>query len=548
MLNLKQEQKLQQKLSPQQIQYIKLLQLNTLDLEQRIKEEMESNPLLEEGLSEEERAEEESLSDTEEDLDDEERLEDERERELDAEAESEVEIDDEDEFDWDDLLNASDDLHGYKANVEGGGRSEDDERERPMRAESTIAEDLRDQLTFSGLSEEDELIADQIIGSIDKDGYLRRPLESIVDDVLFNEGIELEESDVEAVLKEIQQLDPTGIAARDLRECLLLQLEQLPDDTTGRAVAAEMLREHYEAFTMKHFGKLKKRLDVDDTELKAAFDLIKERLDPKPGEGSFSAQENYITPDFTVRYVDGEFVILLNGRNAPKLHISKQYRKMLEELSAEQKKQKQAAGQQNGESSAGGADDRQKPGRPPGGDDGVDEETRDSLKDKFDSARWFINSINQRRHTMTMVMDAIVQEQEDFFRHGPGHLKPMILKDIAEIIEMDISTVSRVVNGKYVQTEWGVYELKYFFSEGLETESGEEVSNKEVKAILQQVVDEEDKTNPLSDSKLADALSERGFKIARRTVSKYRKQLSIPVARLRKQIVVEEENGEEEGE
>jgi RNA polymerase sigma-54 factor len=541
MLNLKQEQKLQQKLSPQQIQYIKLLQLNTLDLEQRIKDEMESNPLLEEGLSEEERAEEESLSDTEEDLDDEERLEDERERELDAEAESEVEIDDEDEFDWDDLLNASDDLHGYKANVEGGGRSEDDERERPMRAESTIAEDLRDQLTFSGLSEEDELIADQIIGSIDKDGYLRRPLESIVDDVLFNEGIELEESDVEAVLKEIQQLDPTGIAARDLRECLLLQLEQLPDDTTGRAVAAEMLREHYEAFTMKHFGKLKKRLDVDDTELKAAFDLIKERLDPKPGEGSFSAQENYITPDFTVRYVDGEFVILLNGRNAPKLHISKQYRKMLEELSAEQKKQKQAAGQQNGESSAGGADDRQKPGRPPGGDDGVDEETRDFLKDKFDSARWFINSINQRRHTMTMVMDAIVQEQEDFFRHGPGHLKPMILKDIAEIIEMDISTVSRVVNGKYVQTEWGVYELKYFFSEGLETESGEEVSNKEVKAILQQVVDEEDKTNPLSDSKLADALSERGFKIARRTVSKYRKQLSIPVARLRKQIVVEEE-------
>jgi RNA polymerase sigma-54 factor len=541
MLDLKQEQKLQQKLSPQQIQYIKLLQLNTLDLEQRIKDEMESNPLLEEGLSEEERAEEESLSDTEEDLDDEERLEDERERELDAEAESEVEIDDEDEFDWDDLLNASDDLHGYKANVEGGGRSEDDERERPMRAESTIAEDLRDQLTFSGLSEEDELIADQIIGSIDEDGYLRRPLESIVDDVLFNEGIELEESDVEAVLKEIQQLDPTGIAARDLRECLLLQLEQLPDDTTGRAVAAEMLREHYEAFTMKHFGKLKKRLDVDDTELKAAFDLIKERLDPKPGEGSFSAQENYITPDFTVRYVDGEFVILLNGRNAPKLHISKQYRKMLEELSAEQKKQKRAAGQQNGESSAGGADDRQKPGRPPGGDDGVDEETRDFLKDKFDSARWFINSINQRRHTMTMVMDAIVQEQEDFFRHGPGHLKPMILKDIAEIIEMDISTVSRVVNGKYVQTEWGVYELKYFFSEGLETESGEEVSNKEVKAILQQVVDEEDKTNPLSDSKLADALSERGFKIARRTVSKYRKQLSIPVARLRKQIVVEEE-------
>ncbi|PSQ80369.1 MAG: hypothetical protein BRD46_04360, partial [Bacteroidetes bacterium QS_8_68_15] len=250
---------------------------------------------------------------------------------------------------------------------------------------------------------------------------------------------------------------------------------------------------------------------------------------------------NYITPDFTVRWVDGEFVILLNGRNAPKLHISKQYRKMLEKLSAEQKRRKQGAKGENG-AAASDEDTPDVAGASSGSANGadVDDETRDFLKDKFDSARWFINSINQRRHTMTMVMDAIVQEQEDFFKKGPGNLRPMILKDIAEIIEMDISTVSRVVNGKYVQTEWGVYELKYFFSEGLETESGEEVSNKEVKAILQQIVDEEDKTNPLSDSKLADTLSDRGFKIARRTVSKYRKQLSIPVARLRKQIVVEE--------
>jgi RNA polymerase sigma-54 factor len=555
MLNLKQEQKLKQKLSPQQIQYIKLLQLNTLDLEQRIKDEMEANPLLEEGLTEEEREEEEDLTE-------EERLEEERERELDAEAESEVEIDEDDEFDWEDLLNSSEDLHGYKANVEGGG-GEDDDREKPMRATSTIGEDLRDQLTFSDLSEEDELIADQIIGSIDEDGYLRRSVESILDDVLFNHGIELAEEDVERVLRQIQQLDPVGIAARDLQECLLLQLEHLPEDTTGRDVAVEMLRDHYEAFTMKHFGKLAKRLGVSDARLKDAFDLVKERLDPKPGEGSFTAQENYITPDFTVRWVDGEFVILLNGRNAPKLHISKQYRKMLEELSAEQKKRQKQ--QQNGAPFAGddatpdvagaaaereeeedGASGKVPSGAPSRGNgpptqEGVDEETRDFLKDKFDSARWFINSINQRRHTMTMVMDAIVQEQEAFFKQGPGNLKPMILEDIAEIIEMDISTVSRVVNGKYVQTEWGVYELKYFFSEGLETESGEEVSNKEVKAILQQIVNEEDKTSPLSDSKLADALSERGFKIARRTVSKYRKQLSIPVARLRKQIVVEEE-------
>jgi RNA polymerase sigma-54 factor len=271
---------------------------------------------------------------------------------------------------------------------------------------------------------------------------------------------------------------------------------------------------------MKHFGKLKKRLDVDDRELKEAFDLIQQRLDPKPGEGEFSEQTNYITPDFTVRYVDNDFVITLNGRNAPNLHISKHYRKMLEKLRAQKKKEKEQRAKKKKE---------------------VDDETKKFLKSKFDSARWFINSINQRRHTMMLVMDAIVQLQEDFFKHGEGHLKPMILQDVAEIIDMDISTVSRVVNGKYVQSEFGVYELKYFFSEGLETVDGEEVSNKEVKAILQDIVDNEDKTKPLSDQKLADKLEERGFKIARRTVSKYRKQLSIPVARLRKEIVLEAE-------
>jgi RNA polymerase sigma-54 factor len=256
---------------------------------------------------------------------------------------------------------------------------------------------------------------------------------------------------------------------------------------------------------------------VDDRELKAAFDLIRQRLDPKPGEGTFSEETNYITPDFTVRYVDGEFVITLNGQNAPDLHISSHYRRMLEKLKAQKESDEE-------------------------GD--IDEETRQFLKDKFDSAKWFIDSISQRRHTMSLVMDAIVQLQKDFFRHGEGHLKPMILKDVAEIIDMDISTVSRVVNGKYVQTEWGVYELKYFFSEGLETTDEEEVSNKEVKAELQRIVDAEDKTDPMSDQELADALEEKGFKIARRTVSKYRKQLSIPVARLRKEIVLEDDEEE----
>jgi len=499
MLELQQKQELQQKLSPQQIQYIKLLQLNTLDLEQRIKEELEENPLIEEGLDEEEKREEEELDATQEEM------------------ENELDTEDEEEFDVEDLLNSSDDLYGYKANPNYGG--DDEDRDRPMPSDRSLTERLKDQISFLNLSETDEIIAEQIIGSIDEDGYLRREVDSIIDDILFNHGVEIDEDDVDRVLKQVQSLDPAGIAARDLQECLLIQLYRMNEDVEGRDTAIEMLEDHYKSFTMKHFGKLKKRLDVNDRELKSAFDLIQQRLDPKPGEGEFSEQTNYITPDFTVRWVDGEFVITLNGRNAPNLHISRHYRRMLEKLRSQQK-----------------SDDEDE------GD--IDKETRQFLKNKFDSARWFINSINQRRHTMSLVMDAIVQLQEDFFRYGKGNLKPMILQDVAEIIDMDISTVSRVVNGKYVQTEWGVFELKYFFSEGLETVDGGEVSNKEVKAELQRIVDDEDKTDPLSDQKLADRLEEKGFKIARRTVSKYRKHLGIPVARLRKEIVLDEEEAE----
>ena len=499
MLELQQKQELQQKLSPQQIQYIKLLQLNTLDLEQRIQEELEENPLLEEGLDEDEQREEEELDATAEEM----------------ENELETEEEPEDEFDVEELLSDTDDLYGY--NSSPGYSGEDEDRDRPMPAEQTLAEQLQDQISFLNLDETDRIIAEQIIGSIDEDGYLKRDAESIMDDILFNHGIEIDEEDVERVLRQVQSLDPAGIAARDLQECLLLQLYRMNEGVEGRDTAIEMLEDEYEAFTMKHFDKLESRLGVDDRELKAAFDLIRQRLDPKPGEGTFSEETNYITPDFTVRYVDGEFVITLNGQNAPDLHISSHYRRMLEKLKAEKKSDEE-------------------------GD--IDEETRQFLKDKFDSAKWFIDSISQRRHTMSLVMDAIVQLQEDFFRYGEGHLKPMILKDVAEIIDMDISTVSRVVNGKYVQTEWGVYELKYFFSEGLETTDGEEVSNKEVKAELQRIVDAEDKTDPMSDQELADALEEKGFKIARRTVSKYRKQLSIPVARLRKEIVLEEDEEE----
>lgn len=505
MLNLQQKQSLQQKLSPQQIQYIKLLQLPTLALEQRIKAELEINPLLEEG--------EEMELDAEESMEEQaEETPDER-----AEAEApEVEVREEEptreeEFDWDELINSTEDLYGYKARVD---QSEEDDREMPMPARVSMTEHLRDQLLFLDMTEDELVVAEQIIGSIDEDGYLRRPLESIVDDIMFNYGVMLTDDDVERVLRRVQQLDPVGIAARDLRECLLVQLRSLPPDTTGRDVAIRMLEDAYKAFTMKHFDQILKKLDIGEEELKEAYDLIQHRLNPKPGEGEFTAQQNYITPDFFVRYSDGEFFISLNGRNAPQLRISKEYRRMLHQMAAEKKRGRQT---RNGS---------------------FDEDTKKFLKNKFEAARWFINSINQRRHTMMKVMQAIVELQEDFFKYGEGHLRPMILKDVAEIIEMDISTVSRVVNGKYVQSEFGVYELKYFFSEGLTTESGEEVSNKEVKAIIESIISQEDKKRPLSDQKIAKMLEKRGFNIARRTVTKYREQLGIPVARLRKEIVL----------
>jgi len=491
MLNLSQKQSLQQRLSPQQIQYIKLLQLPTLALEQRIKQEMEINPLLEEG-------------------------EDELEQELLDEQSEEDQFDDvldepdehaEDEYDWEEFLDTEDDLYGYKAAVDHS--AEEEQRETPLVSVSSMVESLRDQLSFVQLNEQEELIAEQIIGSIDEDGYLRRPLESIVDDVAFNQGIMLSEEDVEDMLQRIQRLEPIGVAARDLQECLLVQLDMLPEEVQGRDVAIEMLTHAYKAFTMKHYDQIMRRLGVEGHDLKEAFELV-QRLNPKPGEGEFTASENYITPDFTVRVEEDEFIITLNAGNAPELRVSRHYQQMLEQVVADKKK----------------------------GRSSYDSETQQFLKSKFESARWFINSINQRRQTMLSVMHAIVERQEDFFRMGEGHLKPMILKDIAEMISMDISTISRVVNGKYVQTEFGVYELKHFFSEGLSTDSGEEVSNKEVKALIERIISEENKKKPLSDQRIANMLEEKGFQIARRTVTKYREQQGIPVARLRKEIVL----------
>ena len=486
------QQGMQQKLSPQQLQYIKLLQLNTIALEQRIKEEMEMNPILEEGdlRSETDVIEHEEPTN---------------------ESEDALESLDEHEVDWDDFEENTD----YDGETYSAPRNPDmDEwRELPNEYEVTLLEELEQQVSLLDLNEEEELIADQILGSLDEDGYFRRELIAVADNITFNHGVFIEEDDVEAVRKKIQLLDPIGIASRDLQDCLLVQLKYADEELPGRNLAIRIVRDAWSAFEKKHFKKLIQRLSADEEALKEAFEAIR-HMDPRPGAVSDGLEEtqNYIEPDFEVYWRGanqtengkGEFVISLNQRNAPQLHISPEYTQMWEEIKRRKEK--------------------------------PDAQTQQFMRTKIDSANWFIESIKQRQNTLMNVMKTIVALQEEFFKFGDG-LKPMILKDVAERIGMDISTISRVVNGKYVQTNFGVYELKYFFNEGLTTDSGEEVSNREVKNILQTIIDNEDKRNPLSDQALADMLNDKGYNIARRTVSKYREQLNEPVARLRKQII-----------
>ena len=478
MLNLSQQLKLQQRLSPQQIQYVKLLQLPALALEQRIETELEANPLLEQYTD----------------------------IELSPQEESEDTPETDDEYDWEELLGAGDDLYGHKARVD---HSVAETERPPLPASVSLADHLLSQWALLQPSASETLIAEQIVGSIDEDGYLRRPLASIVDDIVFNQGQEIEASDVERVLARIQRLDPAGIAARDLRECLTVQVDVLPAHVPGRITARNVLRHAFQHFAMRRFARVRHRIGATPTEMKEAVDLI-QSLNPKPGEGTFTAQENYIAPDFIVRYMDGDFIVELSGNNRPVLRVSGEYRRMLERLSVADKSQRSS----------------------------TEEHTRQFLKDKYAAARWFIDSINQRRRTMYAVMQALVVMQRDFFRYGEGHLRPLILKNVAERTSLDISTVSRVVSGKYVQCDFGVYELKYFFSEGLETAGGDYVSNREVKAIIEGIVSEEDKTRPLSDQKISELLQGRGYRIARRTVTKYREQLNIPVGRLRREFVL----------
>ena len=473
-LNLTQQLRLKQKLSPQQIQVVKLLQLPAVALEQRIEEELEANPILE--------------------------LDSEDEREQDTE-EPQVQ---EDEYNWEELLGGSADLYGHKAQVD---KSDEAREYPPLVASVSLAEHLRDQWTLLQFSDTESLIAEQIVGSIDEDGYLRRPLDSIADDIAFNQGLDLTSDDVEMVLHRIQRLEPAGIAARDLRECLAIQVEVLPDRVPGRDTAAQILDTAFEDFAMRRFKRVAERVTAEPDKLKQAIELI-QGLNPKPGEGSLDAQENYVTPDFTVQYEDGSLRVELSGNNRPALRVSPVYRRMMEKLAAGDKSK-------------------------------ADRSTQQFLKSKIAAAKWFIDAIDQRRHTMLTVMASIVDLQSSFFQRGEGHLRPMILKDVANQTGLDISTVSRVASGKYVQTNFGVYPLKYFFSEGLHTVSGDYVSNREVKAAVLSIVAKEDKSAPLSDKSLAERLQADGYKISRRTVTKYREQLNLPAARMRRQFVIQ---------
>lgn len=476
-------QSLQQKLSPQQIQFIKLLQVPTAELENRIEEELELNPVLEEGEQE----------DSEEEFKDKE------------EAEEETPTS-EDDIDIKDYLQ-DDDYSGYKTYNDD---DEDDDKEMPMPTSSSLQETLITQLGFLGLDERQTAIGKQLIGSIEGDGYIRRDIDAIVNDLAFSQGLETTLDEVEEVLQKIQSFDPAGIAARNLKECLLIQLERMDDgQDVDVIVAKRILNECYEEFTKKHYPKILKKLDLDDEDyIKDAIELIV-RLNPKPGgEASSGMVKNqYVIPDFILSNNNGKLDLALNSRNAPELRISRSYSEMFKAYDKSDKKDKKL------------------------------KEAVTFVKQKLDAAKWFIDAIRQRQHTLLRTMRAIVDFQFDYFLEGDEtKLKPMILKDIAQIINMDISTVSRVVSSKTVQTDFGVFPLKYFFSEGISTDSGEEVSSREVKQIIKDLIEQEDKAKPFSDDKLEDLLKAKGYNIARRTVAKYREQLNIPVARLRKEL------------
>lgn len=483
MLSLNQKLSLQQKLSPQQIQYQKLLQLNTLALEQRIKTELELNPVLEEVLDEEI-----ELKDEQEDADD----------NLDTEEEYDST---EDEFDLEDFMN-DENLDNDRLN-----RSPNEEQTQPIAPQKkSFREQLVEQLHMLDLPEEDMIIGENIIGSLNKDGYFKADLEKLIKELKLFEEIDVTVAQGEKVLQIIQSLEPVGVGARDLRECLILQLHNLSFDPYYSYLAEKLLTDHYKEFVNKRFDLIAKEMNLNRETFRSVLDLI-HKLNPKPGEGSIEEeQSNQITPDFLIEKVDDNYIVTLNDKSMPSVTISQTYLDMIESSKRKRKMNER------------------------------DKETRKFLREKFESAKWFIASIQQRRHTLMKIMRAILEKQYQFFEHGAKFLKPMIYKDIADEIGMDISTISRVVNGKYVQSPQGIHELKYFFSEGLSTDSGDEISNKHIKELIKEIILGESKKAPFSDEKISKLLQEKGIHIARRTVAKYREQLKLPVARLRKEL------------
>jgi RNA polymerase sigma-54 factor len=472
-------QKLEQRLSPQQIQLMKLLQVPTMELDQRIKQEIEENPALEEGSDE---------------------LEDEFDNQDDTE-----ENDTDDEFDLSDYID--DDIADYKTHANNQSK-DDEERVIPLSGEQSFQEKLSEQLHLLDLNETEFIIADILIGNLDESGYLNRDLEALVDDLAFSMNVITSEQEVKSILGLIQTFDPAGVGARSLQECLLLQINRKQDGDISRFTAKKILEDFFEEFTKKHYDKIALKLEIEDKDLKDAIDEIL-RLNPKPGGSLRESAKNQlqITPDFVINETEGRLELSLNSRNAPSLKVSREYESMLRSYSEGAKTTKS------------------------------DKEAISFVRQKLDGAKWFIDAIKQRQQTLLLTMNAIMNYQFAYFLSGDeAKLRPMILKDIADIVNLDISTISRVSNSKYVQTNFGIYPLKYFFSESLSTDSGEEVSTREVKKILSEAINSESKKIPLTDEKLMDLLNEKGYNIARRTVAKYREQLNFPVARMRKEL------------
>lgn len=486
MLTQKLQQKLLQKLSPQQIQLIKLLEIPTVQLEQRIKKELEENPALEEGATQQDEYENPN-------------------EETGNEKES-----NQDEFSIEDYL-GDEDTPDYKLHT--NNYSKDDKRDDiPFSGGSTFQEHLENQLGLRVLTERQNMLAQYVLGNIDDDGYLRRDIESIVDDLAFSQNIQTTDRELHEILSIIQDFDPVGVGARSLRECLMLQLEKKlanQNIVPELKLAYKIIDDFFNEFTKKHYKKIISRLNITEDDLKAAIEEIL-RLNPKPGSSFSDASTktfHQIIPDFILEVSEGEIQVNLNSKNAPELRVSRTYANMLEAYANNKKGAKK------------------------------NKDAVSFVKQKLDSAKWFIDAIKQRQQTLIMTMNAIIDYQYDYFLEGDEtKLNPMILKDIAQKTGLDISTISRVANSKYIQTHFGIFPLKYFFSEAMQTSSGEEVSTREIKKILQECIDSENKRKPLTDDKLSKILQDKGYQIARRTVAKYREQLNIQVARLRKEL------------